>query len=131
MMAAIRDCYPCSGSGQTESQGFKHRCNNCRGSGISPTWELSDGSEPAKRPTPPNIGEDLVARALRTEKRKSYLATNRTAPVIESEYDALVNPDGPDLAAEITRLRAELAERDAYIACIERLANPQSKGAGK
>jgi hypothetical protein len=52
MSAPIRDCYPCRGLGFTESMGWRYRCNNCRGTGASPTWELSDGSNPHKRPPP-------------------------------------------------------------------------------
>ena len=56
---------------------------------------------------------DLVERLRRTEKRKSYVTTNRTAPIIESEYDAPINPDGPEAADTITRLQAALKQREA------------------
>jgi DnaJ-class molecular chaperone len=48
----IRDCYPCDGKGwwRTSSTQFTYRCNNCGGSGVSPTWEMSDGSDASKRP---------------------------------------------------------------------------------
>ena len=46
----ILDCYPCWGRGFTESLGWRFRCNNCHGTGISPTWELSDGSDASKKP---------------------------------------------------------------------------------
>jgi hypothetical protein len=60
---------------------------------------------------------ELVERLLRTEKRKSYAVTNRTAPPIESEYDAPVNPDGPEAADHLQSLTAERdALREALVA---------------
>lgn len=52
MKPIIRDCYPCDGRGfiVMASTQFRFVCNNCRGSGASPTWELSDGSDIRKRP---------------------------------------------------------------------------------
>lgn len=51
-MATIRDCYPCNGTGFTvqPSTQYTYRCINCHGTGVSPTWEMSDGSDPSKRP---------------------------------------------------------------------------------
>ena len=47
---AIRDCYPCFGTGVVTSQlQFRFVCWNCGGSGISPTWAMSDGSDASKR----------------------------------------------------------------------------------
>jgi hypothetical protein len=49
----IRDCYPCDGRGLIPWFGSWHyafTCRNCNGSGVSPTWAMSDGSDPAKRP---------------------------------------------------------------------------------
>lgn len=50
---ALRDCYPCFGRGfvRGDSTQFVSRCGNCGGTGISPNWRLSDGSDPSKRPT--------------------------------------------------------------------------------
>lgn len=52
----------------------------------------------------------LVERLRATEPRKSYLATNRTATIVESDYDAPINPDGPEAAAVIVELREALEQ---------------------
>jgi hypothetical protein len=52
---------------------------------------------------------DLPERLRRTEKRNSFYATNRTAPIIESEYDAPINPDGPEAADALESAQAEIA----------------------
>ena len=53
----IRDCYPCRGEGIITTALWKLRCGNCNGTGVSPTWALSDGSDPHKRP--PNTAEEI------------------------------------------------------------------------
>lgn len=57
MADKIRDCYPCHGTGKVTmpSTQFTYTCNNCGGSGVSPTWAMSDGSDPSKRPIPQHL----------------------------------------------------------------------------
>jgi hypothetical protein len=64
--------------------------------------------------------EQLSERLRRTEKRNSFYATNRTAPIIESEYDALINPDGPEAADALESAQAEIARLTTALAKIRR-----------
>lgn len=57
----------------------------------------------------------ICEKLRRTEKRKSYMATNATAPIIESEYEAPINPDGPEAARTIEALYEALKDVEGLI----------------
>lgn len=50
---------------------------------------------------------DLISRLRATEPRKTYMTTSRTSPPMEGEYQALINPDGPEAADLIERIFLE------------------------
>lgn len=55
MKEPIRDCYPCYGRGFISYMEWTIECTNCRGTGVSPTWEMSDGSDLSKKPVKPGL----------------------------------------------------------------------------
>ncbi len=59
-MRQLRDCYSCFGSGTITMPWtrFQYICSNCSGSGISPSWKLSAGSDESKRPRAPNTSSE-------------------------------------------------------------------------
>lgn len=80
---------------------------------------------PRRSEAPTTDTDGLVERLRRTELRAHSYSTNRSAPPINEQHNALINPDGPEAAdriqsdvKRIAELEGKLAQREEQLAMI-------------